>query len=135
MVLTHDPTRPRAVAIGAALLILAAAVLALGWAIGFDTVRSNGARVFFIVLWAYLGYTAYNGQGWTRHAILAVFIAKLWGIFNAPTLAAGTATLTPTETTAELLTLAALVTLWLPPARHWFTNQAIRLREEATHGP
>lgn len=127
----RDPMRPRAVVVGAALLVLAAAVLALGWATGFDAVRSNGARVFFIVLWAYLAHTAWNGQGWARHAILAVFVAKLWGLFNAPSLAAGAATLTATEAIAEALVLAALVALWLPPARRWFTERATRMREEA----
>ena len=135
MVLMRDPTRPRAVAVGATLLLSAAAVLALGWATGFDTVHSNGARVFFVVLWAYLGYTAFSGQGWTRHAILAVFVAKFWGLFNAPSLAAGASALTGTEATAELLVLVALVALWLPAARRWFNDQAMRMREEAAGGP
>ena len=135
MVFMHDPMRPRAVAVGAALLLLAAAVLALGWAVGFDTVRSNGARVFFVVLWAYLGYTAFSGQGWARHAILAVFVAKCWGLLNAPSLAAGAAAFTGTEAAAELLVLAALVALWLPSSRRWFNGQAMRMQEEVAGGP
>ena len=130
MVSMHDPMRPRAVVAGAALLLLAAVALVLGWAVGFDAVRSNGARVFFVVLWAYLGYTAWNGQGWARHAILAVFVAKLWGHFNASSLAAGIATLTATEATAEVLVLAALGAMWLPSARRWFAESARRMREE-----
>lgn len=135
MVSMHDPTRPRAVAVGAGLLLLAAAVLALGWATGFDAVQSNGARVFFVVLWAYLSYTAFSGQGWARHAILAVFVAKLWGMFNAPSLAAGVATLTGTEATAEALVLAALVVLWLPAARRWFAESALRMHAEVPERP
>ncbi len=122
--------RPRAVTVGAGLLLLAAAVLALGWATGFDAVRSNGARVFFVVLWGYLGYTSYSGQGWARHAILAVFVAKLWGVFNAPSFAAGVAILTGAEATAEVLVLAALVVLWLPSARRWFAESALRMHAE-----
>ena len=131
----NDPMRPRAVVIGAALLLLAALALVLGWAMGFDAVRSNGARVFFVVLWAYLGYTAWSGQGWARHAILAVFVAKLWGVLNAPSLAAGVATLTGTEAAAEALVLAALVALWLPSARRWFTQSALRMGEEMPGQP
>ena len=134
MVSMHDSTRPRAVAVGATLLLLAAAVLALGWAVGFDTVHSNGARVFFVVLWAYLGYTAFSGQGWARHAILAVFVAKCWGLLNAPSLAAGMGALTATEAAAEALVLAALVVLWLPAARRWFESNAMRMREEVPGG-
>ena len=130
----HDPTRPRAVAVGTTLLLLAAAVLALSWAIGLDTVRSNGARVFFVVLWAYLGYTTFSGQGWARHAILAVLVAKCWGLLNAPSLAAGAAAFTGTEATAELLALAALVALWLPASRRWFSSQATRMQEEVAGG-
>ena len=130
MVLMHDPMRPRAVAIGAGMLLLAAAVLTLGWALGFEAVRSNGARVFFVALWAYLGYTAYGGQGWARHAILAVFVAKLWGVLNAPSVGAGMATLTATEAVAEALALAALVALWLPSSRRWFNSNVLRMREE-----
>ena len=134
MVLMHDPMRPRAVAVGAALLLSAAAVLLLGWAVEFDAVRSNGARVFFVVLWAYLGYTAFSGQGWARHAIFAVFVAKLWGMLNAPSLAAGMAALTATEAAAEALALAALVALWLPSARRWFNSNAMQMPEEVPGG-
>ena len=134
MGLIHDPTRPRAVAVGATLLLLAAAVLALGWAIGFDTVHSNGARVFFVVLWAYLGYTAFSGQGWARHAILAVFVAKCWGLFNAPSLAAGIGALTATEGVGEALALAALVVLWLPSSQRWFHSNLMRMREGVPGG-
>lgn len=122
--------RPFEASLGAALLYLAAAVLLLAWATGIDAVTSNGARVFFVVLWAYLGYTAWNGFGWARHGILAVFVAAAWGLVNAPSLADGMAAMTGGETVARLLALVALVSLWLPAASRWFSEAGERRSRE-----
>ena len=48
------PARPAAAILAAALLLGGAAVLLLTWLLRVDDVASNGAHVFFVVLWTYL---------------------------------------------------------------------------------
>ena len=114
------PPRPLAVTAAAGLLLGSAVVLLAAWASGFDAVESNGARVFFVVLWGYLAWCAYGGGGWVRTAIFAVFAVGLWGGFNAPSWAHALAAMPPGETLAKALAVAALVAMCLPPAHRYF---------------
>ncbi len=114
------PTRPTTVATGAALLSGSALVLALTWALGIDAIDSNGARVFFIVVWGYLAWSSYRGGGWVRWAIVAIFAASIWGDVNAPAFIDAITAMPAGEVTAKILALLALVVLCLPTARRWF---------------
>lgn len=114
------PKRPPHVVVAAALLLAGGAVLALAWALGVDAVESNGARVFFVVLWSYLAWIIYGGGGWARWAIVAIFAVTVWGGFNAPSLRAVLANFTIGEVAAKVLALVALGLLLHPAARSWF---------------
>lgn len=114
------PKRPPQVVVGAALLLGGGGVLAFAWALGLDAVESNGARVFFVVLWSYLAWTTYGGGGWARWAIVAIFAVTVWGGVNAPSLRAVLADLTVGEAAAKALALVALGFLLHPAARTWF---------------
>jgi len=51
---------------GSAVLLGGAVMLLLMWVLRIDAVESNGARVFFVVLWTFLAWSAYAGGGWVR---------------------------------------------------------------------
>ena len=116
------PDRPPAVILAAALLLGSAAVLLLTWLLGVDEVASNGARVFFIMLWAYLAWSVYHGGGWVRTAVLAVFVVTVWSAVNAPSLAVALQAMPAGDKSARMLALAALATMLTPPAHRWFAT-------------
>lgn len=111
--------RPPAVVAAAALLLGAAAMLALGWALWPEQVVSNGARVFFVMLWATLAYAVFRGFGWVRLAIAATLIAWLWGASNSEALGEAIAGAAWPELASRAMQVAALALLCLPAARRW----------------
>ena len=114
------PVRPPPVVAAAGLLVGSAAVLGGTWVLGVDAVESNGARVFFIVVWSYLAWTVYQGGGWARWAIAAIFVVTVWGGVNAPSWQRALAGVTVGEAAAKALALLAFGLLLHPAAREWF---------------
>ena len=112
--------RPAAATLAATLLLAGAAALLLAWLLRVDEVASNGARVFFVVLWAYLAWAVYRGGGWVRIAILAVFVVTAWGAFNAPSAAQALQAMPAGDKLARLLALVALAAMLSPSAHRWF---------------
>ena len=117
----HDvPPRPAQVTAGAVMLLGSGVVLTLTWAFGVDDVESNGARVFFVVLWGFLAYSAYSGAGWVRGATVAIFAITILGFVNAPSFVLAVQTLPVGDLVAKALAIGALGALWSPPANGWF---------------
>ena len=114
------PDRPTPASLAAALLLGSAAVLLLTWLLRVDDVASNGARVFFVVLWAYLAWAVYHGGGWVRTAILAVFVVTVWSFFNAPSVEGALQAMPTGDKLARLLALVALAAMFTPAAHRWF---------------
>jgi len=121
------PDRPLPVTVAAGLLLAGAIVLTSTWAFGIDAVASNGARVFFVVLWGALAWSAYAGGGWVRVAIVAVLAVTVWGGFNAPSIAQAWQAAPVGEVVAKCLALASLGAMLCPTARRWLA-QARALR-------
>ena len=116
-----QPARPASVATAAGLLLGAALVLALGWLFWPEQVLSNGARVFFVMLWGTFAYAAFRGFGWVRFAIAATFVASLWGAWNSNALGRGLiAHATAQDVACLTMQVAAFLLLWLPAAGRWF---------------
>ena len=113
----------------AGLLLGSAALLLLAWFAWPETVVSNGARVFFVMLWSLLAYAAFRGLGWVRVAIGLVFAASAWGVANAESLPLAFATTTAAELLCSAMQLAALVLLCLPAPGRWFA--AVRAADAA----
>ena len=114
------PARPATVTYGAMLLLGSALVLILAWVLGVDGVSSNGARIFFIVVWGYLAFAAYRGAGWVRIAIVGIFGVTVWGGINAPSWDSALQRMTAGDIVAKGLALVALAVLCAPAARSWF---------------
>ena len=106
--------------VGAAVLLGGAVTLIAMWALGVDAVESYGARVFFVALWAFLGWSAYTGGGWVRTAIMAIFGVWVWGGLNAPSFVADLAAMSAGDLVVKGLALVALCALLSPDARRWF---------------
>ena len=105
---------------GSAVLLGGAVMLLLMWVLRIDAVESNGARVFFVVLWTFLAWSAYAGGGWVRTAIVAVFVVSAWGCVNAPSLADALTGMSKGDVVAKALALVSLATLLMPASRRWF---------------
>lgn len=114
------PARPHSVSVGAGLLLGSAATLLLVWIVWPETVVSNGARVFFVMLWTLLAYAAFRGLGWVRVAIGLVFAASAWGMANAGSLASAFASTAASDLLCSAMQVGALVLLCLPPSGRWF---------------
>ena len=115
------PPRPAQVTAGAVMLLGSAMVLVFTWAFGVDAVESNGARVFFVVLWGFLAYSAYTGAGWVRGATVAIFAVTILGFVNAPSFVLAVQALPAGDVVAKALAIVALGALWSPPANGWFS--------------
>lgn len=114
------PARPATVVAGALVLLTGAVTLLGMWLLGLDAVESNGARVFFVVLWAFLGWSAYAGGGWVRTAIVAIFAVTAWGWLNAPSVGDALAAMSKGDLVAKGMALVALGALLAPDSRRWF---------------
>ena len=115
--------RPGLVTIAGALLAVAAAALLGEWVLMGGVVESNGAQVFFILLWGYLAVATLRGHGWVRGAIIAILMVTVWGFVNA---SSWTAALAATSTGAlfgKTLAVAALALLFLPATTEWFRSR------------
>ena len=122
VVVNDLPPRPAPVAAGAAMLLGSAVALVVAWLLGIDAVESNGARVFFVVLWAFLAYSAYTGAGWVRGAVVAIFAAAILGFVNAPSVVLALRAMPIGDVIAKALALASLAALWSPAANRWFAT-------------
>lgn len=114
--------RPPVVVAAAGLLLGAALVLALGWLLWPEQVVSNGARVFFVMLWTALAYAALKGFGWVRLAIAAALVAWLWGASNSGALADALTGAAWPDLASRAMQAAALSLLCLPAARRWLAS-------------
>lgn len=118
--MSEMPIRPPAVTVAAILLLASAIVLLATWALRVDAVESNGARVFFVVVWSYLAWSVFSGGGWVRAAIVAIFAITVWGAFNAPSWAESIARVPAGEVVAKALAALALLAMCVPPAHRYF---------------
>ena len=118
------PPRPRLVTVGVGLLVSCAIVQCAGWLLWPESVTSNGAQVFFMLLWLWLAYSALTGLGWVRIAIALVLGAFVWGLVNASSVAAGLQAASGGELVAKATAIAALVVLSMPSSSHWFSALA-----------
>ena len=118
---TSLPPRPKVILYGAALLGVCSIILVFAWIAAPDSVLSNGGQVFFIVLWAWLAYSAYFGAGFVRAAIALIIIGSVWSIINSDT---GLTSLSIGSSAGDLLSkiigIIALAVFTTKPARTWF---------------
>ena len=117
------PTRPKVILYGTALLAVCSTILVLTWIVFPGSVISNGGQVFFIVLWAWLAYSAYSGAGFVRAAIALIIIGSIWSVINAEEGAASIiAGSSAGDFPSKIVGLIALGLFMSKPARTWFQN-------------
>ncbi len=113
-------SRPELVRSVAALLGLNAVIL-LGWWVVFPSdVESNGAQLFFILLWGAIAYAIYRGHSWVRYAIAVVVVAGFVEIINAHAPGELIKTLSWDERVTKLIGVAAVVLLFYPSSHRWY---------------
>lgn len=113
-------SRPPLVRFVAILLGLNAVIL-LGWWVMIPTdVESNGAQLFFILLWSAIAFAIYRGHSWVRYAIVIVVLAGFVEIINAQAPSQLFTTLSWDEKITKSVGLASLMILFYPTSHRWY---------------
>ena len=119
---------PRPLLVGASLLECNALLLLLWWLIFPEDVSSNGAQVFFILLWFSAAWGLVLGEGWIRIGIVCLLLAFVWGIVNQPSIATAFVKLNFAEILSKLVALVAVVLLYFPATHRWFKDRTAAQR-------
>lgn len=124
MSLFHTLTQlPRPLLAGACLLEFNSLLLLIWWLIFPEDISSNGAQVFFIMLWFSAAWGLLVGEGWIRIGIACLLIAFIWGIVNQPSINEAIAKLNFADILSKLVALVAVVLLYLPASHRWFNSR------------
>ncbi len=124
MSLLHSLTQlPRTLLAGACLLEFNSLLLLIWWLIFPEDVPSNGAQVFFIMLWFSAAWGLLVGEGWIRIGIACLLVAFIWGIVNQPSINEAIAKLNFADILSKLVALVAVVLLYLPASHRWFNSR------------
>ena len=115
---------PRPLLVGACLLEFNALLLLAWWLVFPDDISSNGAQVFFIMLWFSAAWGLILGEGWIRIGIACLLIAFVWGIVNQPSFDEALSKLNIAEVLSKLVALVAVLLLYLPTSHRWFKSRA-----------
>ena len=113
---------PRPLLIGTGLLTFNSILLILWWIAFPSNVPSNGAQVFFILLWFGAAWGLLLGEGWIRIGLVALLIAFVWGLHNQPSFLAGLANINAADILSKLVALVAVVLFYLPTSREFFKS-------------
>lgn len=112
--------RPITVSIASVLLVLNVLILTGWWAIAPDQVESNGAQVFFTILWLSVGISVFRGFGWVRYATLAVLVIFFVEILNTGEPLAALLYMPLGDQASKSLALVAVLLLFLPQSNQWY---------------
>jgi hypothetical protein len=112
--------RPITVSVASLLLVLNVLVLVGWWMIAPSDIESNGAQVFFSILWFSVGVSVFRGYGWVRYAILAVLIVFLIEVLNTGQPLGALQQMPFGDQASKSMALVALVLLFLPQSNQWF---------------
>ena len=125
-------SRPQLVRFVAGLLGLNAVVLLGWWILVPSDVESNGAQLFFILLWGTIAYAIFRGHSWVRYAIAVVVVAGLVEIINAQAPGELINKLSWDEKISKSVGLLAVVLLFHPISHRWYKSvKETRKRYEA----
>ena len=112
--------RPITVSVASLLLVLNVLVLVGWWLIAPNDIESNGAQVFFTILWFSVGVSVFRGYGWVRYAILAVLIVFLVEILNTGRPFGALQQMPFGDQASKSMALVALILLFLPQSHQWY---------------
>lgn len=112
--------RPRLVTIAAALLLFNVVVLFVGWIAAPAAIQSNGAQVFFMIMWFAVAISVYRGMSWVRYAIVAALVVFVCEILNAKEPLSMVRQMGLGDQLSKSIGLVAVVLLFLPQSHNWY---------------
>ena len=115
---------PRPLLVGACLLEFNSFLLLAWWLLFPEDIASNGAQVFFIMLWFSAAWGLLLGEGWIRIGIACLLIAFVWGIVNQPSMIEAFTKLNFADVASKLVALIAVSLLYFPTSHRWFKSRA-----------
>ena len=129
-------SRPKLVRIVAGILGLNAVILLGWWIINPADIESNGAQLFFVLLWGTIAYAIYRGHGWVRYAIAVVVVAGLVEFLNTHAPSELINTLSWDEKITKSIGFVAVLLLFSPVSHHWYKSvKETRKRLETAPNP
>ena len=115
---------PRPLLVGAGLLEFNSVLLLIWWLVFPEDIASNGAQVFFIMLWFSAAWGLLLGEGWIRIGIACLLVAFVWGIVNQPSMIEAFTKLNFAEVASKFVALIAVSLMYLPTCHLWFKSRA-----------
>lgn len=115
---------PKPLLFGACLLEFNSLLLLIWWLVFPEDVTSNGAQVFFIMLWFSAAWGLLLGEGWIRIGIACLLVAFVWGIVNQPSMTEAFTKLNFADVASKLVALIAVILLYFPASHDWFKSRA-----------
>ncbi len=130
--------RPITVSVASLLLVLNVLILVGWWLIAPSDIESNGAQVFFTILWFSVAISVFRGYGWVRWAILAVLIVFLVEILNTGEPIGAMQQMPFGDQASKTMALVALILLFLPQSHQWYKQikayaKALEAEESGTN--
>ncbi|MCY4143432.1 MAG: hypothetical protein OXG08_07090 [Gammaproteobacteria bacterium] len=112
--------RPRPVTIASMLLLLNVFVLLAWWIAVPQQVESNGAQLFFMIVWFSVSIAIFRGMSWVRYAILVTLAVFLCEILNSQQPMSMVVQMGLGDQLSKSLALVAAILLFLPRSHQWF---------------
>ena len=128
-------SRPRLVSSASSILAVNALLLLIWWVFSPSGIQSNGAQMFFMVVWLAVSYAIYYGQGWVRYALIFMTVVFVGEMFNArEPFFEFFAAMSLDEKLTKILCLGCIVLLFTKESNQWFkSTRATRKSIENAH--
>ena len=128
-------SRPRLVSIASSILAVNALILLIWWVFSPNGIQSNGAQMFFMIVWLTVSYAIYCGQGWVRYALIFMTVVFIGEMFNSrDPFFQFFAAMSVDEKLTKMLCVGCIVLLFTPEANQWFkSTRATRKSIENAH--
>ncbi len=104
------------------LLLLNVFVLLAWWIAVPQQVESNGAQLFFMIVWFSVSIAIFRGMSWVRYAIVVTLVVFLCEIMNSQQPMNMVVQMGLGDQLSKSIALVAAILLFLPQSHQWFVE-------------
>ena len=124
--------RPAIVNFAAVLLFINAVLILFWWILFPSDIASNGAQVFFIILWTSIAIAIYRGISWVRYATVILLLTFVGEVLNAKMPYELIANMNLAEQATKILSVIAIILVFVPQSHRWFREmRKLELQERS----
>lgn len=122
--------KPQLVKVVAALLVFNSALLLFWWFFFAGDVQSNGAQLFFMILWLSFAWAVYHGLGGVRYALLLLIIVFVGEVINSRAPAEFLWQMSFDEKVTKAVGIICFFLLFTPAPYQWYRNIKLAYKAE-----